>query len=334
MKVLVTGGAGFIGSHTCCELIKRGHEVLIFDNLANSAEKVVKDLHYITGKVINFYKGDIRSQGDLNNVFREFSPHSVIHFAGLKSVNESVSDPLAYFDVNCSGTVNLLRAMKYWSCNKIIFSSSATVYGKPDYLPLDEKHKILPLNPYGRSKVFVEDLLKDLCFSNSEFKAVSLRYFNPIGAHSSGLIGESPPGTPNNLMPKILDVVLGSDEFLTIYGDDFQTRDGTGERDYVHITDLANAHVAALEKQDELERFNILNLGTGRNTTVFELISIFEKVSGKKIVVQVKGRRAGDVGSCWANSEKAQKLLDVTFNRSVEDMCRDVWGWVLTNRIN
>ena len=271
MKVLVTGGAGYIGSHTCIELLNAGHEVFVIDNLSNGHEVALKRVQDITNCELGFMNADIRDSNALNKIFGTFKPESVIHFAGLKAVGESVADPLMYYDVNVGGSVSLLMAMSKAECNSIVFSSSATVYGKPQYLPYDEKHPTHPVNPYGRTKLIIENIINDWTKLDSTRKGTILRYFNPVGAHESGQIGEEPIGIPNNLMPYLAQVADGRREYLNIFGNDYETKDGTGARDYIHVVDLALAHVSALN-QNKTNDFEIFNIGGGKGTTVFELL--------------------------------------------------------------
>ncbi|MDG1946526.1 MAG: UDP-glucose 4-epimerase GalE [Amylibacter sp.] len=330
-RVFVTGGAGYIGSHTCIELIKNNHEIMVFDSLVNSSEEALRQVELITNKKINFVIGDIRDEIELLNAMNNFQPTSVVHFAGLKAVGESVQDPLLYFDINVGGSINILRAMEKISCKEIIFSSSATVYSNKNSPPFNEADDISPISPYGRSKLMVENILTDWVTSNEANRAVVLRYFNPVGAHHSGLIGENPKGTPNNLMPLILQVAQEKRDHLWIYGEDYETRDGTGERDYIHVTDLAHGHVKALEKISQLNRLQILNLGTGLGTTVRELISTFEKTNKVTVSTKVTNRRAGDTAKSYANAVLAHELIDFQCKQTLEDMCADAWNWQKNN---
>ncbi|OUU21529.1 MAG: UDP-glucose 4-epimerase GalE [Candidatus Endolissoclinum sp. TMED37] len=331
MKFFITGGAGYIGSHTCVELLNKGYEVFVFDNLNNSSMKALDRVSQITKQKINFIKGDIRDSYTLSKTMEKFNPDIVVHFAGLKAVSESVLDPLKYFDVNVKGSIELLLTMQKIGCKHLIFSSSATVYGNPNYLPYDEKHSLIPNNPYGKSKLIIEQMIKDWVKSHNKNRAVCLRYFNPVGAHQTGLIGEDPIGIPNNLMPYISQVAVGKRDFLSIYGDNYDTRDGTGERDYIHVVDLAYGHVKVAEKIFELEPFQVLNLGTGKSTTVKELLSAFQKITGKKISFKIVNPRKGDIASSWADTSLVQNLLKIKFERSLEDMCQDAWNWQKKN---
>ena len=330
MKVLVTGGAGFIGSHTTLELLAKGHNVLILDNFSNSSPEVIRRLKKISGKSCEFQNIDIRETNQLISAFEKFTPDCVIHFAGLKSVRDSFIYPLEYYDNNFLGSVSLLKAMDSSECKKIIYSSSATVYGEPIHVPLDEKHPCEPVNPYGRTKLFVEEMLKDWAKTKTQNSAIILRYFNPVGAHSSGLLGEDPSGAPNNLMPIIADVALGKLPYINIYGQDYSTRDGTGERDYIHVVDLAQAHVAAVKKVSQIG-FEVFNIGTGSGTTVLELIKEFEKVSGKKISTNFVNRRLGDVAISIASVKKAKEELSWSAIKDIKDMSLDAWRWKIQN---
>lgn len=331
MKVLVTGGAGYIGSHTCVELLDRNHDVIVFDNFSNSSKTVIDRIKMITGKTIKFIEGDITNYDKLSEVMSNFNPDAVIHFAGVKSVAESINDPLTYYEINVLGLLNTIRAMEFSNCRYIVFSSSATVYGSSESVPFSEDSSLNPETPYGITKMIGEKLLKDWCFSRVDAQAICLRYFNPVGAHSSGCIGEDPLTTPNNLMPFICQVASGMRSKLSIYGNDYLTRDGTGERDYVHVMDLAEAHVKTLEHISELEKFQLLNLGTGRGTTVLELIQAFEEASGQKVPFKIVGRRAGDVAKSWATTSLIKSKLNFECNRSVFDMCKDAWQWQSKN---
>jgi UDP-glucose 4-epimerase len=279
MRVLVTGGAGYVGSHTCVELLEAGHEVFVVDNLCNGHEAALERVRGITNRELQFMNADIRDSNALDKIFNDFKPEAVIHFAGLKAVGESVADPLKYYDVNVGGSISLLTAMTKAECSNIVFSSSATVYGDPKYLPYDEEHPTNPVNPYGRTKLIIENIINDWTKVDTKRRGTILRYFNPVGAHESGQIGEEPIGVPNNLMPYIAQVAGGRRKHLNIYGTDYETADGTGARDYIHVVDLALAHTSALNK-NELNNFEILNIGGGIGTTVLELVSKFEEISG------------------------------------------------------
>jgi UDP-glucose 4-epimerase len=332
MRVLVTGGAGYIGSHTCVELLNAGNEVFVIDNLCNGHEEALKRIRGITHRELQFMNADIRDSSALDEIFNTFNPDAVIHFAGLKAVGESVSDPVNYYDVNVGGSVSLLRAMSKAGCNNIIFSSSATVYGKPEYLPYDEEHPTNPVNPYGRSKLMIENIIRDWTKVDDKRKGTILRYFNPVGAHDSGQIGEEPIGNPNNLMPFIAQVADGRREYLNILGNDYDTSDGTGARDYIHVVDLALAHISALIHND-LNRFEILNLGAGKSTTVFELLKVFEDTSGITIKFKYLSRREGDLATFWANSSKAFEKMSWQPERNIKKICEDTWRWQKHNPI-
>ena len=330
MKVLLTGGAGFIGSHTCVELINAGHEVFIYDNFVNSNEKVLDRLSQITKTNINFINGDIRDIKNLSNALLSNNCDSVIHFAGLKAVGESTKDPIKYYENNVIGTINLLQAMKKVNVKRLIFSSSATVYGKPKYLPLDEDHKLSPNNPYGKTKEIVEKILLDLHQYEKDWQIGILRYFNPVGAHKSGLIGEDPKGIPNNLMPYISQVAVGSRKELNIWGNDFPTNDGTGVRDYIHVVDLAIGHLKTLEKIND-KKLLILNLGRGEGFSVIQVLKAFEKVYGKKIPYKFAKRREGDQAILYADPSKASEILGWSPQRDLFEMCHDTWRWQSNN---
>jgi UDP-glucose 4-epimerase len=326
MKILVTGGAGYIGSHTVLELLNQGHDVLIYDNLINSDETVLTGLERISGKSIKFICGDVRENLKLKTAMKDFLPDVVIHFAALKCIAESFEKPNEYYDVNISGTLSLLMAMDYCDCRYILFSSSAAVYGHPHYVPIDEGHPTDPTNPYGKSKLMVEKILADWVKSSLCRSATCLRYFNPIGAHETGLIGEKLTSSPNNILPYITQVAVGKLPYVGVFGDDYETRDGTGERDFIHVSDLAAFHVCALNKRSDLDKFQILNVGTGKNTTVLELIRTFERSSGQKIRYIVEERREGDVASCWANTQLAERKLNFKAQKSILKACADTWN--------
>lgn len=330
-RVLVTGGAGYIGSHTILELLVAGHEVLAIDNLANGHEQALHRVERLTNCQLEFEVGDVRDRSFLDRVFSNFAPDAVIHFAGLKAVGESVENPLAYYDVNVTGTALLLQAMDKAGCRKIIFSSSATVYGEPEYLPLDEAHPTNPLNPYGRTKLMAEQIIADWCVADQARAAISLRYFNPVGAHASGQIGEDPSGTPNNLMPYLAQVAIGRLPALQIFGDDYDTRDGTGERDYIHVVDLARSHVASLDYLTNANRYDVINVGTGSGVTVLELLEAFEREAGAKVSRTVAPRRAGDAAASYANANRARAWLGWEAQFGLDAMCRDTWAWQSQN---
>ena len=326
LKVLVTGGAGYIGSHTCVELLEAGHEVFVVDNLCNGHESALDRVQSITNCELQFMNADIRDSSVLDKIFNEFKPEAVIHFAGLKAVGESVADPIRYYDVNVGGSISLLNAMSKAGCNNIVFSSSATVYGNPQYLPYDEEHPTNPINPYGRTKLMIENIISDWTKVDLNRKGTVLRYFNPVGAHESGQIGEEPIGVPNNLMPYIAQVADGRRKYLNIYGNDYETADGTGERDYIHVVDLANAHLSAINSKI-LDNFEVLNIGNGRSSTVLELIKSFEEVCGKAIEYKYSPRRDGDIASSWANTSKAFTKISWQPERNIKKICEDTWRW-------
>jgi len=335
-KILVTGGAGYIGSHTLVELANEEFDFIVLDNLSNSNKVAIKRVEQIINKKIKFFEGDIRDKKLLNNIFKNYKIDSVIHFAGLKAVGESVKKPLEYYDNNVGGTINLLEIMDKYNCKKIVFSSSATVYGNPKEVPITEEAQtgIGITNPYGRTKYFIEEILKDLFNSDNSYKIAILRYFNPIGAHESGLIGEDPNGIPNNLMPYISQVAVKKLKELQVFGDDYDTKDGTGVRDYIHVVDLAKAHVKAIEylnKKDKLNEPLILNLGTGRGYSVLEIVKTFEKVNNIKIPYKITNRRAGDIAICYANPNKAKKIINWEAKKDLTLMCKDSWNWQKNN---
>jgi len=332
LKVLVTGGAGYIGSHTCISLDNAGIDFLVYDNLSNSSIESLKRVEKIIKKKIIFVNGDIRNKELLDEVFKKYHIDAVIHFAGLKAVSESVENPLDYYDNNVNGTIVLLDVMKKYNCKKIIFSSSATVYGDLHTSPIKEDFKIgSSTNPYGRSKYFIEEMLRDLYISDNEFKIVLLRYFNPVGAHESGLIGEDPNGIPNNLMPFISQTAVAKREYLNIFGGDYNTHDGTGVRDYIHVVDLAYGHIKALQKINLINDVLTVNLGTGNGYSVLDMIKAFEKASGKKIPYKIVARREGDVAKCYADPTYAKEVLGWEATRGIDEMCKDTWNWQLKN---
>jgi len=331
MKVLITGGAGYIGSHTLVEVLKAGHEAFVIDSLVNGCTESVARVSLLTDAQVKLAVGDIRDKLFLERIFSDFAPDAVMHFAGLKAVGESVKNPLAYYDVNVNGSKNILEAMQSHGCQKIVFSSSATVYGKPQYLPYDENHPVVPVNPYGRTKLIVEQMLGDWCTMNPERSALSLRYFNPVGAHPSGLIGENPFGPPNNLMPFVAQVAVGKRSLLQIFGDDYDTRDGTDEGDYVHVVDLAKAHVLALDALLMRTGHEVINVGTGHGVTVKEMVTAFETACGRPIQTSIVARRAGDLPSFFANNERAKISLGWSAELSLADMCKDTWAWQSQN---
>ena len=328
MKVLVTGGAGYIGSHTCVELLEAGHEVIVVDDLVNSQVTALENVEKITGKRPAFYETDAADKAAMQRIFAEHRPDAVIHFAGLKAVGESCRIPLRYYRNNLDTTLTLLEVMAEYNCRRIVFSSSATVYGGNNPVPLTEDMPVGGCtNPYGWTKYFIEEILRSTAAADETLSVVLLRYFNPIGAHESGLIGERPNGVPNNLMPYITQVAAGIREKLSVFGDDYPTVDGTGVRDYIHVMDLARGHVAALGYAEAHTGTEVFNLGTGRGTSVLELVHAFERANGVTIPYVVTPRRPGDVAACYAGTEKAARMLHWRAEKSVEDMCRDAWRW-------
>jgi len=331
MSVLVTGAAGYIGSHTCVELLEAGYEIVALDNLSNSKEESLKRVQKITGRTFKFYKTDLLNQKDVEKVFKQENIDSVIHFAGLKAVGESMSVPLRYYYNNITGTLILCDLMKKYNVRNIVFSSSATVYGDPDRVPITENFQLKPVNPYGRTKLIIEQILQDLYNSDKSFNIAILRYFNPVGAHSSGVIGEDPNGIPNNLMPYISQVAVGKLKELSVFGDDYPTKDGTGVRDYIHVTDLALGHLKALEKLKENVGVLVYNLGTGQGYSVLEIIKAFSKATGKNIPYKIIDRRSGDIAECYANPDKAMKELGWNAKKGIDEMCEDSWRWQSKN---
>jgi UDP-glucose 4-epimerase len=324
--VLATGGAGYIGSHTMVELLAAGYDVICLDNFSNSSPEAVKRVEKIAGKRVTLVTGDVRDREVLARVFQR-PIDAVVHFAALKAVGESVARPVAYYDNNVAGTLALLDVMDEKNISRIVFSSSATVYGVPDALPLTEEAPIRPVNPYGQTKAMVEQVLRDWCAAGSARSAVSLRYFNPIGAHASGTIGEDPQDIPNNLFPFIAQVAVGKRDELAVWGGDWPTPDGTGVRDYLHVVDLALGHVAAVDYAQQHAGFTPINLGTGRGTSVLEMIAAFERASGRRVPYRVAGRREGDIAACWADPSRARALLGWSAQRGVEQACADGWRW-------
>jgi UDP-glucose 4-epimerase len=331
MRVLVTGGAGYIGSHTCISLIEAGYQPIILDNLSNSRLAVLERLNHITGHSLKFYEGDIRDQQLVQSVLRDERIEAVIHFAGLKAVGESVSMPLRYFENNVNGTLRLLFAMQETAARCLIFSSSATVYGDPNRLPIPETSPRSTTNPYGRSKLMVEHILEDLAVAEPEWGLVVLRYFNPVGAHPSGLIGEDPRGVPNNLLPFISQVAVGKRERLSVFGNDFPTRDGTGVRDYIHVMDLADGHVCALNVHGRDRGLFTYNLGTGTGYSVLEVIKAFEEASSRSVPYTITERRTGDVAECYADPSRAAEQLGWRAHRDLRAMTTDAWRWQSQN---
>ena len=331
-RVLLTGGAGYIGSHTAVELLDSGYEVIIYDNLCNSSEVSIDRIKTITGKDLTFYEADILDTDFLKEVLVKEKIDVVIHFAALKAVGESVRKPLEYYHNNLTGTLSLLKAMEETRVKKIIFSSSATVYGDPESTPITEDFpKGVCTNPYGWSKSFMEQIMTDLNTADPDFKVVLLRYFNPIGAHKSGLIGEDPKGIPNNLLPYIAQVAVGKLDYLHVYGNDYETHDGTGIRDYIHVVDLARGHVLAVEKIDQLKGVEIINLATGNGYSVLDVVKAFEKASGVKIPYKIEARRPGDIDKSYADASYAKKVLGWVAENGIEEMCEDTWRWQKNN---
>ena len=331
MSILVTGGAGYIGSHTAVLLIEAGYDIIVFDNFCNASLEAIKRVEKIVDKNITTIKGDVRNRDDLHTVFNEHKIDAVIHFAGLKAVGESVEQPLKYYDNNVNGTAVLCEVMAEHGCRSIVFSSSATVYGDPHTTPIDESFPLSATNPYGRSKLFVEEMLKDLYISDNRWKIVLLRYFNPVGAHASGTIGEDPNGIPNNLMPFIAQTAVGKREYLSIFGDDYETHDGTGVRDYIHVMDLADGHVKALANIKDFSEVMTINLGTGKGYSVLDMVKAFEKASGKAVPYKIAPRRSGDIAKCFANPSYAKEVLGWEAEKSIEEMCEDSWRWQSNN---
>lgn len=332
MKILVTGGAGYIGSHTCVELLNAGYDVVIVDNLDNSNSKAVDRIEQITGREVTFYEKDIRDKEAMHEIFALEKPKCVIHFAGLKAVGESVQKPLEYYENNINGTLVMLDAMRKNGCKNIIFSSSATVYGDPAFIPITEEcPKGSPTNPYGWTKSMLEQILTDLHTSDPEWNVILLRYFNPIGAHKSGLIGEDPKGIPNNLLPYVAQVAIGKLKCLGVFGNDYDTPDGTGVRDYIHVVDLAVGHVRAIDKIKEDPGVKIYNLGTGKGYSVLDIVKAYSKACGHDIPYEIKPRRAGDIATCYADASLAKKELGWEAEYGIDEMCADSWRWQSMN---
>lgn len=331
MKVLVTGGLGFIGSHTCVQFLEAGHEVLIFDNLSNSYLITLDAIRNLQNGTISFKKIDILNLSELREAAKDFKPDAVMHFAGLKSVSESLLVPLSYYETNVVGTLNLLKVCKELGVSKFIFSSSATVYGVPSYLPIDENHIISPVTPYGHSKAMCEQIISNFC-DTTKIDAFILRYFNPVGAHYSGLIGENPLQKPNNLMPIISQVASGVLKKVSVFGTDYETLDGTAERDYIHVCDLASAHLAALQAKTMPEQYNVFNVGTGKSTSVFDLIQAYERGCGQTLPIEKAGRRDGDVMACWTDRTKVSQQLGWAPKFNLDDMCETSWRYVVKSR--
>ena len=326
-NILVTGGTGFIGSHTVVELLNAGYNVVVLDNLVNSSKESLERIKKITGKSVKFYEDDLLDMEALQNIFEKENISSVIHFAGLKAVGESCQIPLAYFNNNITGTINLVMAMEKYNVKSLVFSSSATVYGKPESVPIREDFPLSVSNPYGRTKLIIEDMLRDIYKADKSWDIALLRYFNPIGAHESGEIGESPNGIPNNLLPYVAKVAIGELEAVNVFGDDYDTPDGTGVRDYIHVADLAEGHIKALDKFSTHPGLVTYNLGTGKGYSVLDIIHNFEKACGKEIPYKITDRRPGDIDMCYADPEKAKKELGWEAKRDIDKMCEDAWRW-------
>lgn len=330
VNVIVTGGSGYIGAHVCVELLKAGFGVIIYDNFCNSHKTASRHIEMLTGCSLRVIEGDVRDEATLLDALRENNCAAVIHLAGLKAVGDSVKRPIEYYDNNVIGALSLLRAMRCAGVKKLVFSSSATVYGEPTFLPLTETHRLCATNPYGRTKLFIEDILRDVFVAEPDWRISILRYFNPVGAHESGLIGEDPLGLPNNLMPIVAQVAMGRLSKLNIWGNDYDTADGTGVRDYIHVVDLARGHVSALNCLEQ-QQCEAINLGTGQGHSVLEVIEAFERVSGKKISYDICARRAGDVASYYADTSLALRRLNWRAVKSLEEMCQDTWRWQTMN---
>ncbi len=331
MAVLVTGGAGYIGSHTCIELIEEGHEVVIVDDLSNSSKIVVDRIEEITGTKPKFYEIDVCDKTELDKVFKENNIESIIHFAAFKAVGESVTMPLEYYSNNLISTLVLFELMKKYEVKNFVFSSSATVYGNPETCPIEENFSLSVTNPYGRTKLMIEDMIRDICYAHKDLNIAILRYFNPIGAHKSGRIGEEPSGIPNNIMPYITKVAIGQLPHLNVFGNDYDTHDGTGVRDYIHVLDLADGHVKALDKLSENPGLVTYNLGTGKGYSVLDLVKAFSNASGVEIPYKIAPRREGDIATCYANPSKAEKELGWKAKYGIEEMCEDSWRWQSNN---
>lgn len=327
MKVLLTGGTGYIGSHAAVALLDVGHEVVLYDNLCNSQRDVADRVASIAGKPVEFVQGDIRDTALLVQTMQQHGVKAIMHFAGLKAVGESVQKPIDYYANNVQGTISLLQAMEKCQVHTMVFSSSATVYGDPQYLPLDEDHPTSATNPYGRTKLHIEEMLLEVAQSSLEWHFVCLRYFNPVGAHASALIGEKPNGIPNNLMPYIAQVAHGQRSHLSVFGNDYDTPDGTGIRDYIHVVDLAEGHLAALDYAQKQAGWHAINLGTGQGNSVLEMVQAFSRASGKEVPCQIMPRRSGDVAACYAKTDKALQTLGWKAGRTLQDMCESTWRW-------
>ncbi|MBS4197569.1 UDP-glucose 4-epimerase GalE [Lederbergia citri] len=331
MAVLITGGAGYIGSHTCVELLQAEYDIIVLDNYKNSHPESLKRVSHITGRGFKVYQGDLMNEDIIEKVFSENKIEAVIHFAGLKAVGESVQIPLMYYECNISGTVKLCNVMRKYNVKNLVFSSSATVYGMPERIPISEDSALRAQSPYGRTKQMIEEILRDLYTSDENWSIALLRYFNPIGAHESGLIGEAPNGIPNNLMPYITQVAIGKLKELNIFGNDYPTKDGTGVRDYIHVVDLAKGHLKALEKVTRTTGVEAYNLGTGKGYSVLEIVEAFEKAANLKIPYKITERRKGDIAICYADPSKAERELGWTAEKDIEEMCRDSWRWQSRN---
>lgn len=331
MSILVTGGAGYIGSHTCIALIEAGYDIVVFDNFSNASLESIRRVEKIVHQTIPVIEGDIRNKEDLSKVFNTFSIDTVIHFAGLKAVGESVEQPLKYYDNNITGTIQLCEVMAAHGCKSIVFSSSATVYGDPHTTPIKEDFPLSATNPYGRSKLFIEEMLRDLYHADNTWQIILLRYFNPIGAHHSGTIGEDPHGIPNNLMPFIAQTAVGKRTCLSVFGDDYDTHDGTGVRDYIHVVDLADGHVKALNIIENISKVMTINLGTGVGYSVLDVVKAFEKSSKKEVPYCIAPRRDGDIAKCFADAGYAKEVLGWEATRGIDKMCEDSWRWQSNN---
>lgn len=331
MSILITGGAGFIGSHTCVELLESGYDCVVIDNLSNSSKKAIERVEQITGKDVRFYEADVQDESVLKRLFEENTIDAVIHFAGYKAVGESVEKPLMYYENNLINTITLLKTMKKYNVKRIVFSSSATVYGSNNKVPFNENMQLGAINPYGRTKLFIEEILRDTFASDNSWSVALLRYFNPVGAHKSGLIGEAPKGIPNNLMPYISQVAVGKREHLNVFGNDYNTSDGTGSRDYIHVVDLAKGHVKAIEWAFSTTGCESFNLGTGKGTTVLELRQAFVDATSVEIPFEIAPRRPGDCDEIYACADKAKDILGWSAELGVKEMCEDTWRWQKNN---
>ena len=331
MRIVITGGAGYIGSHTLLNLLADDHEAIIIDNYVNSSKTALARVKTLSNRTFDHYESSINHAADLDAIFARHRPEAVIHFAGLKAVGESEAIPLTYYDENVSGTISLLKVMDKYGCKKIVFSSSATVYGLPQYLPFDEAHPLQPINPYGRTKYFNEEIIRDWAKTEQDKSAILLRYFNPVGAHETGMIGEDPNGIPNNLIPYIAQVAVGRRPYLQIFGDDYNTHDGTGIRDYIHVSDLAAGHIAALNYAAVHHGIEAINLGTGKGYSVLDMVKAFEAASGQIITYKIMPRRKGDLDQSFADTKKAEQLLGWRAQKTIEQMCADVWRWQQQN---